>query len=153
MISARELGAAVKGKKILIDSNMIIYLTDSVQPYEPLARALFQIVEAGHAKAVFSVLSIAEVMQGPLRKGFNGHAMDVRDYLTNFPNSRCQQVTIEVLNKVGDDSRVNWQVLRTIDGLIIASGLINHVDLIVSNDKHFKKSLSPQMLLMFDSYS
>lgn len=149
MISASSLKRAVKSKKVLIDSNIIIYLTDMVQPYAALAQRLFQMIEAGDAEAVISILSISEVMHGPLRKGDGRIAMEARDFLYNFPNSYCQDITYEVLEKVGHDGRVDWKKLRTADSLIIASGLLNEVDLFISNDEHFKKSISPGMLLAF----
>jgi len=150
MISAATLKKSVQGKRVLIDSNIIIYLTDSIQPYEPLAQLLFKMVEDGGVEAVISILSISEVMQGPLRKGYCNVAMEVRDYLANFPNCQCQEINFEVLEKVGQDDRLDWKGLRTVDSLIVASGIINNVDLFVSNDGHFRKSLLPEMLLSFD---
>ena len=150
MISAAALKKAVHRKRVLIDSNIIIYLTDSIQPYEPLAQTLFRSVETGDAEAVFSILSIVEVMQGPIRKGFTGIATKVRDYLMSFPNSYCQDITFDVLEKIGNDARVNWKTLRAADSLIIASGLFRDVQLIVSNDKHFQSSLPGDLILSFD---
>ena len=150
MISLSRLHRTVEGHKVLIDSNIIIYLTDSVQPYAPLSKALFEIVEAGDAKAVVSILSISEVMQGPIKKNDYTMAMEVKDYLTNFPNCYSQEITTGVLEIVGNDERVNWNGLRTVDSLIVASGIINGVDLFISNDRHFKKSLPREMVLSFD---
>ena len=150
MISQATLKKAVASRTVLIDSNIIIYLTESIQPYRSLSQSLFEMIEAGEAHAVISILSIGEVMQGPLRKGFQPIAMEVRDYLVNFPNSHCQEITLDVLEKVGKDDRINWKALRTIDSLIIASGLINHADLFISNDNYFKSALQHNMLLSFN---
>lgn len=54
-----------------------------------------------------------------------------------------------MLEHVGKDERVNWKTLRAVDSLIIASGLHAHVDLFISNDRHFIKSLLPEILLSF----
>ena len=67
MISDAHLKRRVVGRNVLIDSNIIICLTDSVDPYRNLAKSLFAMVEAGDAKAVISILSVGEVMQGPTR--------------------------------------------------------------------------------------
>ncbi|MFP4285062.1 MAG: type II toxin-antitoxin system VapC family toxin [Desulfovermiculus sp.] len=138
---------ALTGKKVLIDSNIIIYLTEEIEPYCSLAREVFSLVEEGGGRAVISILSISEVMQGPLRAGMIEAAIAVKDYLTNFPNSICQHITSDVLDLVGRDQRVNWETLRTMDSLIIASGLHAHVDLFLSNDQHFARSLPTEMLL------
>ncbi len=138
---------AIQNKKVLIDSNIIIYLTDSIQPYAPAAQQLFSMVESGDAQAVISILSISEVMHGPLRKGYEHIALEVRDYLINFPNSRSQEITCDVLEIIGKDERIDWKRLRTVDSLIIASGLLNDVDFIISNDRHFKDAIPSNMLL------
>ncbi len=150
MMSLSRLRRTVEGHKILIDSGIIIYLTDSVQPYASLSRALFEIVEAGDAEAVVSILSISEVMQGPINKSDHAMAMEVKDYLANFPNCYSQGITMGVLQIVGNDERVNWSGLRIVDSLIVASGIINNVDLFISNNRHFKKSLPRKMVLSFD---
>ena len=90
LISEAELKMGIKGKNILVDTNIIIYLTDNIPPYASLSRVLFELVESGFVFAYFSMVSIAEVLQGPLRKGMKQRALDVRDYLMNFPNSDCQ---------------------------------------------------------------
>ena len=43
----------------------------------------------------------------------------------------------------------DWSKLRTLESLIIASGLVNHVDVFVSNDEHFRQALPSHMLRSF----
>ena len=150
MISASQLKKTIAGRKVLIDSNIIIYLTDSVNPYQKLAKLLFKMVEVGDAEAVISILSVGEVMQGPINQNQQALALEVKDYLVNFPNCRCQEITLGVLERVGSDRTVEWKGLRTVDTLIIASGLVNGVDLLVSNDRHFRKAIPNPMMLSFD---
>jgi len=38
----------------------------------------------GDASAVLSIVSVAEVMQGPIKKGHHQNAQDVKSYLLNF---------------------------------------------------------------------
>jgi len=141
-----SLKKALSGKRVLVDSNIIIYLTDAVQPFEQASRMIFQLIEKGDLFAVFSILSIAEVMQGPLKRGLVQNAMEAKTYLLNFPNSTCQAVTTQVVEEMGKDQRIQWKKLRTIDALIIASGLVNQVDLIVSNDAHFQSALPEDLI-------
>ena len=145
--SSSALKKALSGKRALVDSNIIIYLTDAVQPFAQISRLIFQMIEKGDIFAVFSIVSIAEVMQGPLRRGLIQNAMDAKTYLLNFPNSTCQDITTQVIDQIGRDQRVQWSKLRTIDALIIASGLVNEIDLIVSNDAHFQTALPENLLL------
>ena len=145
--SPSALKKALSGKRVLVDSNIIIYLTDAVQPFEQTSRMIFQLIEKGDLFAVFSILSVAEVMQGPLRRGLIQNAMDAKSYLLNFPNSTCQAITAQVIEEIGKDERIQLKKLRTIDALIIASGLVNQVDLIVSNDARFQSALPEDLVV------
>ena len=149
-ITASDLKKRIKGKKILIDSNIIIYLTDRIQPFEPLSKLLFEMIERGDTTAILSIISVAEVMQGPLKKGFHQNAEDVKTYLTNFPNIFCQDITADVLEHIGRNTLIEWSKLRAIDSLIIASGLEHDVELFVSNDDHFKSAIPRNLILSFE---
>ncbi len=151
MITPTFLRKSISGKRVLVDTNIIIYLTDMVMPYASLSRLLFEMVEEGKTSAIFSIISIAEVMQGPLRKGAMQNAKDIRDYLFNFPNSFTQEINSDVLELIGTDRRIDWTKLRTVDSLIIASGLAKDVDLFISNDKHFRKAIPSDYILTFDT--
>ena len=148
-ISVSYLEKAIFGKKVLIDTNVIIYLTDKVAPYDVLSRRLFEMIENGDVTAVISIISVGEVMQGPLKNGFDHAATEVKDYLLNFPNLYCEELTIEILDIVGGDRRISWSKLRTVDSLIIASALKNNVNKIISNDNHFKQALPKDLLISF----
>ncbi len=150
VITQKQLENKVAGKRILVDSNIIIYLTDSISPYDQLSKKLFALIEQGDAQAVFSYISIVEVMSGPLKRGMASTALKVRDYLLNFPHSHSQEINNDVLNLVGGEKTVAWSKLRTADSLIIASGLINQVDYFISNDRHFKKALPKNVFFSFD---
>ena len=149
MIPLADFEKAISGKTVLIDSNIIIYLTDSVSPYAALSRRLFEMVEIGEVSALISIISVGEVMQGPLKKGLDQTALAVKDYLLNFPNLFCEPITNKVLDIIGNDNRIQWSKLRTVDSLIIASALKNKVDKIISNDNHFKQALPKKLLLSF----
>jgi len=150
VIKSTALNKAVQDKHILIDTNIIIYLTDRIEPYASLSKMLFEMIEKGEASAVLSVISVAEVMQGPLKKGNTQNALDVKNYLMNFPNTVCQEITSDVVGRIGLDPRIDWSQLRAMDSLIIASGIANKAELILSNDIHFKKALDKDFVLTFD---
>jgi predicted nucleic acid-binding protein len=150
LITSSGLKKAVSGKKVLIDTNVIIYLTDNIEPYASLSRLMLEMVEAGDAVAVMSLLTVAEVMQGPLRKGDAETAFEVKEYLLNFPNTVCQKINSAVLENMGKDQRISWHKLRTIDTLIFSCGLVHGVDRIVSNDRHFRKALPADLVISFN---
>ncbi|MGA8282578.1 MAG: PIN domain-containing protein, partial [Desulfobacterales bacterium] len=127
MIPLTDFEKVISGKTVLIDSNIIIYLTDSVLPYVALSRRLFEMIETGDVSALISIISVGEVMQGPLKKGLDQAAREVKDYLLNFPNLSCEPITNRILDMIGNDKRIQWSKLRTVDSLIVASALKNKV--------------------------
>jgi len=133
----------------LLYANIIVYLTDSVSPYMALSRRLFEMIEIGEVSALISIISVDEVMQGPLKKGLDQPALAVKDYLLNFPNLSCEPITNKVLDMIGNDNRIQWSKLRTVDSLIIATALKNKVNKIISNDSHFKQALPKELLISF----
>jgi predicted nucleic acid-binding protein len=149
MIALTDFEKTISGKTVLIDSNIIIYLTDSISPYAALSRRLFEMIEIGEVSALISIISVGEVMQGPLKKGLDQTALAVKDYLLNFPNLFCEPITNKVLDIIGNNNRIQWSKLRTVDSLIIASALKNKVNKIISNDNHFKQALPKELLLSF----
>lgn len=78
MIDIATLRKSVRGK------------TEETEPYHRLSWELFSMIEEGISSAVISILSVSEVMQGPIRAGKTDTAMAVKNYLLNFPNSNCQ---------------------------------------------------------------
>jgi len=151
MIEFSTLRKALTGKKILVDTNIIIYLIDSTPPYAAVTRQLFEMIEKGDMRAVFSIISVAEVMQGLIKRGDPRNAGEVKNYLLHFPNTVCQDITPEVLEAVGIDHRIGWPRLRTVDSLIIASGLVNEVEKFVSNDAHFRSAIPGGLFFSFDN--
>jgi len=118
-------------------------------PYATLSRRLFEMIEVGEVSAFMSIISVGEVMQGPLKRGLYQTAKEVKDYLLNFPNLFCEPITSRVLDVIGSDDRVQWSQLRTVDSLIVASALKNEVAKIISNDNHFKRALPQEVLITF----
>ena len=150
LLRPSDLENLILGKRVLIDTNIIIYLTDRIWPYEELSRSLFSLIEEGRAEGVISLVSVAEVMQGPLKMGMQDKALKVREYLLNFPHILIQEVDKEVLSYIGTDKRVDWSSLRVMDALIIASGLKAKTERIVSNDLRFRKAIAKDLLISFD---
>lgn len=149
MVDIKTLKSVIHGKNVLVDTNIIIYLTEEIAPYYRLSRALFSLIEEGVSTGVISLLSIGEIMQGPIKSGKTDIAMDIKKYLLNFPHLHCQAVSTAVLDLMGTDERVEWKKLRPMDALIIACGLYSQVDLFISDDRHFISALPPSMMLSF----
>jgi predicted nucleic acid-binding protein len=56
-------------RRIGLDSNVLIYLLDNVEPWAGRAAELVAAVENGVSAAVMSTLALAEILSGPARAG------------------------------------------------------------------------------------
>jgi len=124
---------------VLFDSNIIIYLTEETALYHDLSLELFFMIEQGSASAVISILTVAEVMSGPLRAGKSDVAMIVKNYLMNFPNIHCQQTTAGVLDMVGRDER---EVVRMYDIEGLKQEVLERL-----------RCIDPEQIVLFGSYT
>lgn len=150
VLTRAQAQARLFGRSVLIDTNVVVYLTENVATYGPLADFVFRSLEEGRFTAVLSAVTIAEVMMGPLRSGRPDLARRVERYLLAFPNTTCQAVDSRVLAALGADSRVRWERLRAVDALILASGLAAGADLVLSNDQRWRGALGTDLLVTFD---
>ncbi|MEA1866860.1 MAG: PIN domain-containing protein [Thermodesulfobacteriota bacterium] len=147
LIDHQKLKKRLWDQTVLIDTNIIIYLLEETPPYADLARFVMRNLEDGRFFGVLSLISVVEVMQGPLRKEQPGLAQDVKSYLLTFPNIKCQGIDERVLDLIGRDSRVSWKNLRTIDSLIVSCGLVRNATAVLSNDLRWKRAISSDFIV------
>ena len=150
LASPESLLRRLEGRKVLIDTNVIIYLVEDLPGYGSLAQHVFRSLEAGGFEGVVSTVTLGELMMGPVRAGRADVARNLRDWLAAFPNLECRSVDARVLAHLGDDPSVQWERLRAADALILASGLAAGADLFLSNDLAWRKAVSPDMLVALD---
>ncbi len=150
LVSPGSLLRRLEGRKVLIDTNVIIYLVEDVPGYGSLAQHVFQSLEDGRFKGVISTVTLGEVMMGPLRAGRADLARNLRDRLTGFPNLECCPVDGRVLARLGGDPLVRWERLRAADALILAGGLAAGAELFLSNDLTWRNAVSRHVLVTLE---
>ena len=150
LVSAGSLLRRLEGRKVLIDTNVIIYLVEDVPGYGNLAQHVFHSLEAGGFEGVVSAITLGELMMGPLRAGRSDVARNLRDWLGAFPNLECRPVDERVLAHLGKDPSVRWERLRATDALIVAAGLAAGAELFLSNDLAWRNALSPEVLVALE---
>jgi len=150
LVSAGSLLRRLEGRKVLIDTNVIIYLVEDLPGYGSLAQHVFRSLEAGGFEGVVSMVTLGELMMGPLRAGKADVARNLRDWLNAFPNLECRPLDDRALAHLGKDPSVRWETLRAADALILASGLAAGAELFLSNDLAWRKALRPEVLVALD---
>lgn len=56
-------------RRIALDSNVLVYLLEAVEPWAGVARRLLDAIEEGRGAGFMSAVGLAEVLAGPARHG------------------------------------------------------------------------------------
>lgn len=114
-----ELG---KKKKIMIDTNVVIYFLEGNEVWGNFSKEVFSIIEKGVAEGFISVITVAEVLVKPMKLGNNLLIDKIIRFLDTFPNLRVvaidQSIAMEaakIRSKTG---------LKMPDALIISSAKV-----------------------------
>ena len=77
-------GGLCKGDRVVVDSAPIIFLLDDHPDLAPRFEGLFRACDAGELEVSLSVITVAEVLGGPLRAGDESLARRYEKALESF---------------------------------------------------------------------
>lgn len=122
---------------VLLDTSVLIYYLEGIEPYNLLAKEIFQDVVDENIRGFLSVISITEFVAKPLAIE---HAIDVEDFKQFLESLPIQVLGInyETAERAGK-LRSQHPSVPTPDALIVATALENDCDVFVTNDKRLKK--------------
>lgn len=144
-----KLTPAIQGKLVLFDSAPLIYYVEQHPRYLRPAEELFDAVDSGLARGGTSVLTLVEVLTKPLRDGRNDIAEKYRSVLMDAIGMVLYPID-EVLCERAAQLRARHDWLRTPDALQVATALDHRADLIVTNDKRWKRLTEIQVVVLED---
>lgn len=122
---------------VLLDTSVLIYYLEGIEPYNILAKEIFQDVVDENIRGFLSVISITEFVAKPL---VTEHAIDIEDFkqfLASLP-IQVLEINYETAERAGK-LRSQYPSVPTPDALIVATALENDCDVFVTNDKRLKK--------------
>ena len=122
---------------VLLDTSVLIYYLEGIEPYNLLAKEIFQDVVDENIRGFLSVISITEFVAKPL---ITEHAIDVEDFKQFLESLPIQvlELNYETAERAGK-LRSQYPSVSTPDALIVATALENDCDVFVTNDKRLKK--------------
>jgi predicted nucleic acid-binding protein len=139
------------GVKIAIDTVVFVYFLERHINHFSVIKKLFHRIEQGQIKGFMSSLVYTELLVPAYRAGKSDLAMQTFNYLNRFPNL----TTISVLPPISREAarlRATYG-LRTPDALHAATALYQKADLILTNDKHFKRIHTEMPIAFLDEPS
>ena len=122
---------------VLLDTSVLIYYLEGIEPYNLLAKEIFQDIVDENIRGFLSVISVTEFVAKPLG---TDKLMDIegfKQFLASLP-IQVLEVNYEIAERAGK-LRSQYPSIPTPDALIVATALENDCDVFVTNDKRLKK--------------
>ena len=127
---------------MLLDSTTLIAYLDGGEIASPIAKHIIdEWVQPGRNPGIVSVVSVMELLVRPMRTGVPAAYRHIIDFLTRFPHLSVAVADLAVAHEAAALRASHG--FRAPDALIIASGLLNQVSHLVTNDSDWKNRLEP----------
>ena len=122
---------------VLLDTSVLIYYLEGVEPYNLLAAEIFQDIVDENIRGFLSVISITEFVAKPLIDEKGTDVERFKQFLSALP-IQVLELNYETAERAGK-LRSQYPSVPTPDALIVATALENDCDVFVTNDKRLKK--------------
>lgn len=123
------------GKVVAIDTVPFIYYFEDHADFAPLLDPFFQKLEAGHIRAVTSVITLLEVLIHPLRKGDEKLASQYQDALLSHSHLATVPVSYAIAQAAAE-LRAERN-LKTPDAIQLATGMSSNASVFLTNDRDY----------------
>lgn len=132
-------------RRVGLDSNVVVYLVEAVEPWAPVARSLLNAIEAGRLGGVMAAVGLAELCAGPARLGNLTLVERYAEALGSIRGLRIQPVTADIA--------VDAAVIRGLrkiglaDAIHLASARAAGATAFVTNDRRLRGS--PRLAVVY----
>ena len=133
-----KLTSLIEGKLVAFDSGPLIYYLEEHPRYSALSDELFDAIRDERAFGLTSILTLMEVLVLPLRTGREGLASDYRRLLNHTEGLTLYPVDGAICERAAK-MRADNPWLRTPDALQVATALEHGAQVMVTNDKRWKR--------------
>lgn len=136
---------------VIIDSNILIYHLEDIEPYGNLTQAFITLLGNRKIKSIIATVSITELMTKPFSEGNVKKINTFKNFIQSVPNSDLISLNYEIAIKAAS---IKCQFgLRTPDAIIIATGIVCQANGLLTNDLKLKKCKEKNFkIIVFDEY-
>lgn len=135
-------------KIIAIDTPILIYLLQEDPHYYSDVRQLFEMIEKGQMKALFSIIGMIELFTGVLKKGRNDLVRDYKLLLSDLPHFEIYSIDETIVDLAAQLRAKNE--LKTPDAIHIATAIAKGADYFLTNDRRLKKIKEIKIITLND---
>jgi predicted nucleic acid-binding protein len=123
--------------KVGLDSSLLIYHLEDMEPYSDLTEVVFAAIGAGTHTAVLSTISVTELLVKPFADGQPDQVAVFEHFVQLLPNTIWISPHYEIAKQA---ARLRGQYrLRTPDALLVATALVEKADAFLTNDHQLRK--------------
>jgi predicted nucleic acid-binding protein len=124
--------ALAKLKKVGLDSSILIYHLEDLEPYANLTENIFSMVAEGSLSVVLSTVSVTELLVQPFAAGQKDRIAAMERFLLSLPNTEIKSPDYPIAREA---SRLRSKYrIRTPDALLIATSVNEKADAFITND-------------------
>ena len=128
------------GERIYLDTNLFIYAVEAINPYAEHVGHLFQAADRGDIKLVTSLLTLAEALVMPFRRGDDLLINAYRELFLHPPAGLLvAQLDADILERAAR-LRASSSSLRLPDAIHLATAESEQCNLFATNDRRFCSS-------------
>jgi predicted nucleic acid-binding protein len=124
--------ALKKLKKVGLDSSILIYHLEDMEPYANLTENIFARVAEGSLSAVLSTVSVTELLVQPFTASQQDRIAAFERFLFSLPNTELKSPDYPIAKEAAR-LRSKYRI-RTPDALLIATSMNEKADAFITND-------------------
>ena len=119
-------------RRVALDTNVVIYALEGVEPYGVLAQHLFRMMERGFTLATVSTVVEAETLVKPLRDRNRLALERIELFFRNSPNLRFRSLDRTIARRAARVRATSRLALP--DAIVVATALEEGCDALIGND-------------------
>jgi predicted nucleic acid-binding protein len=144
-----EISKRIKGKRIYVDTNILIYLFEGFEEYRHLIQEIADCVDNDEIILLTGEITIAELMVMPFRKNDSKlinlytTALNDKDFIHLVPTTQTIYLKTAYL-------RATFGSMKTPDAIQVASAIEGKADIFITNDKGIKTPREVEKIVLKD---
>lgn len=124
-------------KTVALDSSILVYHLEDVEPYSELTEIAFSRIAAGSPAAVLSPISVTELLAKPFGGNQPERVAAFEQFVLSVPNASLMPVNYPIAKQAG---RLRGTYgIRTPDALLLGTALEAKADAFLTNDLRLRK--------------
>ncbi len=137
-------------RQVALDTNVLIYLFENVEPYRHLASQVLRMMDRGLIVGCVSTVVEAEMLVKPLRDRDHRAQETIELFFRNSPNLVIRGVDRAVAKRAAAVRAASR--LRLPDAIVVATAIEERCDALIGNDRDMSHDVSGIQYLRLDNY-